>query len=286
MIGMKKLQSEKRDFNKGYLSVIASFAVLFILFGILTTVVIFDNKEEEDSHNRLIINDKGEVELGTGDLIFDNSVLSCEKATFNKLAEKASKITINIKYEEIQSDEIVIDTANVCPDPCYEIYDGFRLIFENMPNELLVVLTNDEFHINEEIDKEKNYYLTDIVARPVTYTVNVLAKDDCTNNIIRRFSFTTPRYNPWSDIGRCIKSDAEACDVLTYEEFHFVDVITQTKDEQGESNKDDDNKPSSTPATQKKHNYVKYIYLGLFLVAIIAVIILIYFRHRKLVKKI
>lgn len=275
---MKKLRSEKKRFNKGYVPVIiSSLFLLVLLVGLIVVILVKPTEDVEEEK-------KKDESLRQNEIVVDTSSLKCNKDEVNKLVKDASNITINFKIGEKEIGEAFLDEANSTPDePIYikDVVYAYDISFNNIPEDVKVEVTDDKTSnvytfTNSDVKDGKAGFLADNVLEKTIYTVAVSSeKEGCKGSVVRKFTFETPKFNPWSDLIMCTDSDSELCKATTYEDKD-VDLnemakdVSKKKEEKGEEK------------TKKDYGLLIAIVIVVVVIGVVAYILI---QHRKLVKK-
>ena len=275
---MNRLRSEKRRFNKGYIPVIiSSLFLLVLLIGLVIVIIVKPIEENEEEKKKT-------DGLRQNEIVVDTSSLKCDKSDVNKMVSDASNITISFKLGEKEVGEPFLDEANSTPDePIYvrdKVY-AYDISFDNLTEDVKVVVTDDKatnvfISTDSDIEDGKAGFSTENVLEKKLYTVTIFSnKDDCMGSIVRKFTFETPKFNPWSDLMMCVDSDSDFCKSTTYEDKN-INVKEMAKDVQ--------NKKEEKVEEKTKKDYG--IFIAVFVVmVVIGVVAYILIQHRKLVKK-
>ena len=275
---MKRLRSESKRFNKGYIPVIiSSLFLLVLLIGLVVVIIVkpTEDKEEEKKKNE---------GLRQNEIVVDTSSLKCSKDDINKLVKEASNITVNFKIGEKEVGEPFLDEANSTPDEPIYIKDtvyAYDISFENLTDDVKVVVTDDKatnvyVSTDSDIKDGKSGFLTEKVLEKKLYTVTISSnKDDCKGSVVRKFTFETPKFNPWSDLTMCVDSDSEYCKATTYEDEN-INVNKMAKDVEKKKEEKEEEK------SKKDYGILIAVFVVMVVIGVVAYILI---QHRKLVKK-
>ena len=275
---MKKLKSERNRFNKGYIPVIISSIFLLVLLVGLVIVILVKPTEDIEEEN------KKDESLRQNEIVVDTNSLKCSKDDVNKLVKDASNITVNFKLSKKEVGEPVLDEANSTPDELIYVKDtvyAYDISFNNIPDDEKVVVTDDTTSnvytfSSDDIKNGKTGFLTEYVLKKVVYTVVVSSdKDECKGSVVRKFTFETPMFNPWSDLTMCTDSESELCKATTYDEKN-IDVNKMAKDVEKKKEEKEEAK------SKKDYGILIAIIIVMVVIGVVAYILI---QHRKLVKK-
>ena len=275
---MNKLRSERRRFNKGYVPVIiSSLFLLVLLVGLVIVILVKPTEDKEEEKKK----DEG---LRQNEIVVDTNSLKCSKDDINKLVKEASNITVNFKVGEKEIGEAFLDEANSTPDEPVYVKDtvyAYDINFENVTEDVKIIVTNDNASntytfTSEDIKDGKVGFLTENVLEKIIYTVSIYSnKDECKGSVVRKFTFETPKFNPWSHMIMCTDSESEFCKTTTYDDEN-IDVNKMAKDVEKKKEEKEEEK------TKKDYGLLIAILIVMVVIGVVAYILI---QHRKLVKK-
>lgn len=261
----KKLVFKKeRRFKKEYVY-ITLLSILLIALIILFIKVATYNKQEDVS----------DIKLNAMDTVVDYKVPvnnSCD--SYDSLKEKANKITVEYGNDQIK-DKLKIEDEDGNIEEKDVSYDTFTAYIKNIESNLSVSVKNNitsevnYYKSNEIVDNQIKVY-PDVDYREVgSYTVVIYSVDDCTDAILRKFTFKTPVYNPNSELEACENNNNVECQEFILDENINVTDLVKNQDKITES----DNKKSAP-------KYLVIIMVVLLVIAIILVVSMIIGKRR------
>ncbi len=274
---MEKLRSETKRFNKGYVPVIiSSLFLLVLLVGLIVVILVKPTEDKEEEK-------KKDDSLRQNEIVVDTSSLKCSKDDINKLVKEASNITVNYKVSEKEIGEPVLDEANSTPDEPVYIKDtvyAYDINFENVTEDVKLVITNDNASntytfTGDDIKDGKVGFVTEHVLETIRYTVTIYSNEgECKDSVVRKFTFETPMFNPWSDMTMCSDSESELCKATTYDD-EKINVNKMAKDVEKEKEEKEEAK------SKKDYGILIAILIVMVVIGVVAYILI---QHRKLVK--
>lgn len=266
---MKKLQKEKKRFNREYIKPITGGLVLFVLIVVLLIVFGYnpgkDNKDNrEDSNN---------VSMDVKDKTLTNSI-SCDTEYVKTIKNEVSKVSVSIK-QTIFEGEPAVDWENSIDEEVYYTpkYRGYVITLSNITDNFKAIVTNDYNEDAFTLTKSESSFNTKYIGLLNTYTVKILTNNqNCENEIVREFNFTTPAFNRFSEMLVCQDNDNKNCDELIYSP---IDIESAAKDYEIKQKQKEEQKES-----EKKGPSIVLI-VGLSIAAVLIVVIVIYIINVK-----
>lgn len=292
----------KREFKREYVPVVIA-SILLVLLVIALIFAIFYDKDDFDI-------EIPENEAIKNEILVDTSESLCDTNTIKKLYNDADKITLTYKEKE----EVVGKGMDQDTNEEVDVYGYvFDVELTDITDDFYLVIKSDNPYeennatIKYSDTKDGTYTFTtkytDVI---VTYEVSIYANvEDCKDELFRKFTFVTPIYNRFGDLGVCQQyEDFKWCkkfiteDVPTYQEFYYEldkyikkEKITTTQDylmnmtssskttkkasssNNGESKQDDE--------TDKKTVIIISVVAGVLVAIVIGTSVVLIRRRRK-----
>ena len=190
----------KREFKREYVPVVIA-SILLVLLVIALIFAIFYDKDDFDIN-------VPENEAIKNEILVDTYESLCDSKTIKKLYNDADKITLKYKEKE----EVVGKGLDQETDEEVDVYGYvFDVQLTNITDDFYLVIKSDNPYEKNEAtikysDTKKGEYTfttkyTDVV---VTYEVSIYTNvEQCQNELFRKFTFVTPIYNRFADLGIC-----------------------------------------------------------------------------------
>jgi len=194
------------------------------------------------------------------------SAESCDSDDIKRLRVLASNVEITYEYND-----------NLKDSDGFTIYDTYKVIINNMTDELYVIETKTNTNL-------RNYSIKDgviTVDRMNSGKKSFKIYSKACNKSLKTFYVTLPKFNSYSADPNCEgKEDLEVCQKfydssdLEYSEFYNI-VTSEEKNDNDNQNIVED---EFNYVEFFKNNYIYFIVIGFVLLVIIVLLVL---RHRK-----
>lgn len=248
-------KKEKR-FKKEYVYIGLLSIILILLVFLFIKVATYNKKT-----------DVSDIKLNAMDTIVDYKVPvnnTCD--SYDSLKEKSNNITVEYGNEEIK-DTIKYENEDGNIEDKEVSYKTFIAYIKNIESNFSVSVKNNitsevTYYKSNEIVDNQIKIIPDVDYREVgSYTVVIYSVDDCTDAILRKFTFKTPVYNPNSELEVCENNTNVECQEFILDENINVTDLVKNQDKITES----ENK-KSTP---------KYLVIAMIVLLLIAILLVV-----------
>lgn len=222
------------------------------------------------------------------ELIVDMSGSACDAEVLDTAVDDADNISVNFEYSKQKVSLCDLDqTTNAETKEC-ALVDSEEYIYiitvSNIPNNYYVAIEDDNTYVSsiyedDAITDGVVQHVTDLTGTLTTYTISIYYTDkefeSCTDQLIKRFTLTTPQYNDFYGSNLCYNMESyEYCLEFIYEDISNTKIyekILQYANEHNIVSKED---TLFQQKIDKKLGIVKYIIIGFMSLEFVLVIVI------------
>ena len=223
------------------------------------------------------------------ELIVDLAGSMCDSEVLDTAVDGAEQIGVSFEYSKQKVSLCDLDqTTNAETKEC-ALIDSEEYIYiikvTNIPNNYYVAIEDDNTYVSSVYEDDAItdgvvQHVTDLTGTLTTYTISIYYTDKefqtCTDQLIRRFTLTTPQYNDFYGSNLCYNMENyEYCLEFIYEDISNTKIYEKILEYASEHHVVSKEDTLFQQKVDKKLGIVKYIIIGFMALEFVLVIVII-----------